>query len=94
MTDLNKLAEDSYNSAFRRNPNQYSWRAIEKIYEELHELEDAVLNEKESTHCPELTATEEEVADIIFACLVFTKCENIDIEKALRIKNEFNKIRV
>lgn len=93
MTDLTKLAEDSYTSAFRRFPNSDSGNVIQKIHEEIHELEDAYLNEGLSVHCPELTEKEEEFADIIFACLVFAKCENIDIEKALRVKNEFNKTR-
>jgi len=38
-------------------------------------------------------AVEEELADVILACLTFAKCENIDIERALIIKNEFNKTR-
>jgi len=98
MTDLNQLAEDSFASAFRRLPNFTTDKQIQKIYEEVHELEDAFLEEglglhHAPLHCPELTATEEEIADVILACLVFAKCENIDIEKALRIKNEFNKTR-
>jgi NTP pyrophosphatase (non-canonical NTP hydrolase) len=98
MTDLNQLAEDSFASAFRRNPNGSDYENIQKIYVEVHELESAYLNEDEdntstSEHCPELTATEEELADVIFACLVFAKCENIDVEKALMVKNKFNKTR-
>ena len=99
MTNLTQLTEDSYASAFRRFPNLTSDDLIQKIYEEVHELEDAYCMESAggklaSTHCPELTDKEEEVADIIFACLAFARCENIDIQKALRVKNEFNKTRV
>ena len=99
MTDLTQLAEDSFTSVFRRYPNSSSDDGIQKIYEEVHELEDAFLKEGSdrhhlSPHCPELTAVEEELADVILSCLVFARCENIDIEKALRIKNEFNKTRL
>jgi NTP pyrophosphatase (non-canonical NTP hydrolase) len=98
MTDLKQLAEDSFKSSFRRYPNSSSDDVIQKIYSEIHELEDACLDEDIdrchlSPHCPELTAVEEELADVLLACLVFAKCENIDVEKALRIKNEFNKTR-
>jgi len=94
MTDLNQLAEDSFESALRRNPKFNSDSARLKIYEEVEEFECATFNkDADSPHCPELTAVEEELADVILSCLVFSKCENIDIEKALRIKNEFNKRR-
>jgi NTP pyrophosphatase (non-canonical NTP hydrolase) len=98
MTNLKQLAEDSFNSAFRRFPNSSSDDVIQKIYEEVHELEDAYLEEADggklvSNHCPELSDKEEEVADVILSCLMFAKLENIDIEKALKIKNEFNKTR-
>ena len=94
MTDINQLTEDSYNSALRRNPNLNYEEQLRQIFLEECELADAYIGEpKMSEHCPELTAIEEEVADIIFSCLVLVKIENIDIEKALRIKNEFNKTR-
>jgi NTP pyrophosphatase (non-canonical NTP hydrolase) len=98
MTDLKQLAEDSFASTLMRNPNGSDYDNIQKMYEEVHELETAYLIEDEdnpsiSEHCPELTAVEEELADVVLACLVFAKCENIDVEKALRIKNEFNKTR-
>lgn len=99
MTDLEKFAEDSFASAFRRFPNSSSDDVIQKMYEELHELEDAFLEEGAdrhhlSAHCPALTAVEEEWSDVFFALLVFAKCESIDIDKALNIKNEFNKTRL
>lgn len=99
MINLKQLTEDSFSSAFRRFPNSTSDDVIQKIYEELSELEDAIVSNinggmiDQSSHCPELTAVEEELADVILACLVFANLENIDIDKALRIKNEFNKTR-
>ena len=98
MTDLNQLAEDSFASAFRRFPNLSSIGLIRKMYEEINELDQAFTEDlmccpRASEHCPELTAVEEELADVILACLVFAKCENIDVDGALRIKNEFNKTR-
>ena len=95
MIDLNQLTEDSFSSAFRRFPDFTPDKQIQKIYEEVHELEDGFLAEGTdryyiSIHCQELTAVEEEVADVIISCLVFAKCKNIDIEKALKVKNEFN----
>lgn len=99
MTDLKQLQEDSCASAFRRFPNTASNGVAQKIFEECEELQAAFLaewncNHYLSPHCPSLTAVEEEWADVLFALLVFAKLENIDIEKALRIKNEFNKVRL
>jgi NTP pyrophosphatase (non-canonical NTP hydrolase) len=94
MINLNQLTEDSYNSASRRNPNLNYEEQLRQIFLEECELADAYISEpKMSEHCPELMDIEEELADIILACLVFARGENIDIEKALRIKNEFNKTR-
>ena len=93
MIDLNQLKEECFKSAFRRFPNSISADVIEKMYEEVFELEDAYISNDISVHCSELMAVEEELADVILACLTFAKCENIDIERALIIKNEFNKTR-
>jgi len=94
MIDLNQLKEECFKSAFRRFPNSSSNDVIQKIFEEAQELEDASLNNFwKSCHCSELMAVEEELADVILDCLTFAKCENIDIERALIIKNEFNKTR-
>jgi len=98
MTDLKQLSSDAFNSALRRLPyinvSFNPGNQIQKIFEEVEELEDAYLNGGASAHCPELTSKEEEVADVIISCLVFAKIENIDIDKALRVKNEYNKTRV
>jgi NTP pyrophosphatase (non-canonical NTP hydrolase) len=94
MTDLKQLTEDSFASAMRRNPNPRLFSVLQKIHEEFCELEDVYLSVRMSAHCPELLAVEEELADIIFSCLVFARCENIDIEKALKVKNEFNITRL
>ena len=93
MIDLNQLKEECFKSAFRRFPNSSSADVIKKMYEEVFELEDAYISNDISVHCSELMAVEEELADVILACLTFAKCENIDIERALIIKNEFNKTR-
>lgn len=97
-TDLKQLQEDSFASAMRRYPEISPEGAIKKMYEEMEELDDAWQDEADggrhlSPHCPELTAKAEEWADVLFALLVFAKLENIDIDKCLRIKNEFNKVR-
>jgi NTP pyrophosphatase (non-canonical NTP hydrolase) len=101
IIDIKQIQEDSYASAFRRFPKSTPGEVIQKMYEELHELEDAYLEECKdpyrkhaSPHCPELTSIEEEVADFLMAGLVFAKLEAVDIEKCLRIKNEFNKTRI
>jgi len=98
MTDLKQLAEDSFKSTLRRIGIFTKEYQLCKIIEEIKELESAVSDSEFnksylSRHCKELTRTAEELADVILACLVFAERENIDIEKALRIKNEFNKIR-
>ena len=95
---IKQLTEDSFASAIRRLPDLTSFQQIQKIYEEINELKDAYIVDAHighyvSIHCRKLTAVEEELADVILSCLVFAKCENIDIEKALKIKNEFNKTR-
>ena len=104
MINLKQLQEDSFASSVRRSTILNSDRQIQQMYKEMHELEDAYLETDVdefnlpwapyvAPNCPELTAVEEEWADVLFALLVFAKLENIDIEKALRIKNEFNKTR-
>lgn len=99
LTDLKQLQEDSFASAMRRFPNSTCQDVLDKLKEEVLELQESIVTENESStkiqspHCPELTTVEEEWADVLFALLVFAKLENIDIDKALRIKNEFNKTR-
>jgi len=50
MIDLNQLKEECFKSAFRRFPNSSSADVIEKMYEEVFELEDAYISNDISVH--------------------------------------------
>lgn len=86
---MKKLIEDNYKSIVKRGlitPNTTKKQFIDKIYEEVNELECEYLNKFGFVD-------EFELADIILTCLNMAKHYNIDIEKVLKEKIKINENR-
>jgi NTP pyrophosphatase (non-canonical NTP hydrolase) len=66
---------------------------IALIGSELGELVEAVRKPSVSEHCPELSAEEEELADIVIRVLDYCGHQEIDIERAIQIKHQYNQTR-
>ena len=86
---MKKIIEDNYNSIkeIRGLITPYTTENdfLDKIREELSELEEAVLFD--------LPNKNYEIADIILTCMNYAKHQGIDIEKVLWEKVEYNKKR-
>lgn len=83
---MKNLIEENYKSIVKRGlitEETKEQEFIDKIYEEVNELEEAV-NEKELSF---------EMADVILTVLNYARHYNIDIEKILKQKIQINKNR-
>lgn len=68
---------------------------IALMHSELSELLEAYRKDpsKPSEHCPEITAAEEEAADVIIRLLDFACAAGMDLDRAVRLKMVFNLTR-
>ena len=83
---MDLIIENNYNSTVFRGlitPNTTPTDFINKLHEEVKELEDAFC--KGSTK-----ETQEELADVILVCLNFARHYSIDIENELKLKIKKN----
>jgi len=95
--DINKLAKECQFSVERRGFRISTYEQLRKVQEEFEELCACIADgngNKPSHHCPELVCSEEASADLILSTLTFMSSKNMDIERILTIKNEFNKTRL
>lgn len=95
---MKKLIKDNYDSTVKRGcitPSTTAFDFIDKIYEEVGELEEILntINDKEPKK-EMFNKFNEELSDIILVCLNCAKHFDIDIETELKNKIEKNYQRI
>jgi NTP pyrophosphatase (non-canonical NTP hydrolase) len=107
MKTLNEIADSVHALAWEKGwhseeekEDAFLERACNNLHDEISELHEAWRNnklhepcDKASKMCYALTCIEEEFADIIIRALDNCRKLNIDIQKAIEIKHEYNKTR-
>lgn len=101
--NLNELADSIHQLAkskgwhsFGETELQFVTRFIANLHGEASELWEAARNNQLHSACdktPKLTCEEEEVADLLIRTLDFAAARGIDIDNAVKIKQEFNATR-
>jgi len=87
---MKELIEANYKSIVDRGfitPTTTLFEFLDKIDEEVYELNDEALKPRDKSNLPE------ELADVIMVCLNMAKHYNIDIEQEIKNKIEINKQR-
>ena len=89
------LIKRNYDSIVKRgliSPDTSVFKFIDKIYEEIGELEEAVNEMSETNNIKQIhfDNINEELADVILTCLNMAKHFDIDIEAELKKKIEVN----
>lgn len=99
MKNLNDIATETYNTAIKRGKfvpsddvSQRHRYTHDGILDELKEYAIAS-EERKSVHIPEYSEAEEELIDIMICCLTALRERNVDVDKILKDKVEFNKTR-
>lgn len=92
---INAMAKRSHAIAQKRGQLNEQWYI--SLMEEVVELTDEVEKEEKSgfrvsDHIP-FTALEEEIADVMLVCMTTLHAMNVNIEKLLKTKIEFNETR-
>ena len=92
---MKRLIERNYHSIVKRgliSPDTSVFKFIDKVYEEVGELEEAVneMSETNSIKQVHFHNINEELADVILTCLNMAKLFEIDIEKELKKKIDVN----
>ncbi len=87
---MKDLIEANYKSIVDRgliSPTTTLFEFLDKLEEEVEELEKEALRPRQYSNLPE------ELADVIMVCLNFAKHYNIDIEQEIKNKIQTNKQR-
>ena len=87
---MKKLINDNYKSIVDRGfitPTTTLFEFLDKLDEEVRELNQEALTPKQYSNLPE------ELADVIMVCLNMAKHYNIDIEQEIKNKIKINKHR-
>ena len=87
---MKELISDNYQSIVDRgliSPTTTLFEFLDKLEEEVKELEKEALRPKQYSNLPE------ELADVIMVCLNMAKHYNIDIEQEIKNKIKINKYR-
>jgi len=87
---MKELIEENYKSIVDRGyitPTTTLFEFLDKIDEEVYELNDEAMKPKQYSNLPE------ELADVIMVCLNMANHYNIDIEQEIKNKIEINKQR-
>ena len=87
---MKDLISDNYQSIVDRgliSPTTTLFEFLDKLEEEVEELEKEALRPKQYSNLPE------ELADVIMVCLNMAKHYNIDIEQEIKTKIKINKYR-
>ena len=95
MIDLNDIASQCAECARKRGKTKGDvehWQTAGGISDELMEFIKASENEP-SGHLPEYTEAVEELADVLIVCLTELNRRNVDVERVITDKLEFNKHR-
>lgn len=95
ISRINALAERSYKTAIRRGKTRDNLSHIETasgIFDELEEFRMA-FEHIASTHLPQYTEAQEELADIVIAGLTELHRRGVDVEKIITDKIKFNETR-
>lgn len=95
IQQINDLAERSYITAIRRGKTSENLSHIDTmfgIFDELKEFRVA-FEHISSTHLPQYTEAQEELADIIIACFTELHRRGVDVEKIITDKIKFNETR-
>jgi NTP pyrophosphatase (non-canonical NTP hydrolase) len=88
---MKKLINDNYKSIVDRGfitPTTTLFEFLDKLDEEVRELNQEALTPKQYSNLPE------ELADVIMVCLNMAKHFNIDIEEEIKNKIEINRKRI
>lgn len=98
MIDLNKLSEEAYTTAKKREKNGAfiqtgPMQILKHCSGEVVEAVEAYCDYCESVNSDNLEKFENEIADIIVCCLIISGLGMIDIEKALNRVMEKNRLR-
>ena len=87
---MKEIIEANYKSIVDRGyitPTTTLFEFLDKIDEEVYELNDEALKPRDKSNLPE------ELADVIMVCLNMANHYNIDIEEEIKNKIEINKQR-
>lgn len=94
--EVNQLAWKSGWHSDKETEDQFIERACNNLHDEISELHEAWRNNKLHEQCDKdipLTCIEEEFADIVIRALDNCVKLGVDIERAIRIKHNYNKTR-
>lgn len=92
---INELALTAFNTAIIRGKIEKDLSHNETffgIFDELKEFRDASEIDK-SEHMPQYTQAQEELADVLICCLTELHRREVDVERIIKEKVEFNKTR-
>lgn len=93
---INQLAQTAFDTAIIRGKTARGMNHLDtffSILEESREFREASETEK-SEHLPEYTQAQEELTDILIACLTELHRRGVNVERIIKEKIEFNKNRV
>lgn len=93
---INDMAMTAFNTAIIRGKTQKDLSHNDtfwSILEELKEFREASEVDK-SEHLPEYTQAQEELTDVLICCLTELHHREVDVERIIKAKIEYNKTRV
>lgn len=96
MENINQLAQTAFNTAIIRRKTARDMNHLDTFFgilSELKEFRKASETEK-SEHLPEYTQAQEELTDVLICCLTELHRREVDVERIIKEKIEFNKTRV
>lgn len=96
MSEINDLARQAFNIAIIRGKTEKDAGHLDTFFgilSELKEFREASEVEK-SEHLPQYTEAQEELTDVLICCLTELYRREVDVERIVKEKVEFNKTRV
>ena len=93
---INKLAETAYYTAVERGKTHRDLSHLDTFFSILSELKEfrEASEIDPSEHLPQYTASQEELTDVLICCLTELYRREVDVEKILIAKINYNKMRV
>lgn len=89
-----EVYETSYNHGFHSETQDIVPIKLALIHSEVSEALEADRKSIEhDSHCPELTGIQAELADVVIRCMDLAQMLEIDLAKAIVIKNNYNVTR-
>ena len=96
MSEINDLARQAFNTAIIRGKTARDMNHLDTFFSILSELKEfrEASEIDPSEHLPQYTEAQEELTDVLICCLTELYRREVDVERIIKEKIEFNKTRV